>query len=94
MLTEALVAVMDHFEDAPWLTGTLHTLGDKHVDYGVTDEMYDWGGDAPLRALAEAANEAWTPELEAAWAAAFGGHRLVDEGAALAMASTERRSAG
>jgi hemoglobin-like flavoprotein len=24
MLTEALVAVLDHLEDAPWLTGTLH----------------------------------------------------------------------
>jgi len=36
MLTGALVAVLDHIEDAPWLTDTLGALGAKHVGYGVT----------------------------------------------------------
>lgn len=84
MLTEALVAVMDHLEDAPWLTSTLHGLGAKHVDYGVTDEMYGWVGDALLRTLAEVCQEQWTPEAEAAWAAAYGAiASLMKEGAAL-----------
>jgi hypothetical protein len=36
MLTDALVAVMDHLEDAPWPTSTLQGLGAKHRGYGVT----------------------------------------------------------
>lgn len=95
MLTEALVAVMDHLEDAPWLTQTLHGLGAKHVAYGVTDEMYGWVGDSLLRTLAEVAGNDWTPELEAAWSGAFGaiaslmqeGARIMDE-----AADTERRA--
>jgi hemoglobin-like flavoprotein len=97
MLTEALVAVLDHLEDAPWLTSTLHGLGAKHVDYGVTDEMYGWVGDALLRTLAEVAGDAWSPELEQAWGAAFGAiASLMQEGARLsgAGADTERRAAG
>ncbi len=93
MLTEALVAVLDHLEDAPWLTGTLHALGAKHVDYGVTDDMYGWVGDALLRTLGEVAANDWTPELEAAWAAAFGAiASLMQEGARLSGADTERRA--
>ncbi len=72
MLTRALVAVLDHLEDGPWLADTLRALGAKHVDYGVTDEMYDWVGDALLRTLAEVAGDAWTPRVEKAWTDAFG----------------------
>jgi hemoglobin-like flavoprotein len=72
MLTEALVAVVDHLEDAPWLTGTLGTLGAKHKEYGVTAEMYGWVGASLLAALAEAAGKDWSPEAEAAWTEAYG----------------------
>jgi hemoglobin-like flavoprotein len=72
MLTGALVAVMDHLEDAPWLTDTLGALGEKHVGYGVTREMYDWVGACLLVALAETAGDKWSPELDAAWAEAYG----------------------
>ncbi len=71
MLTRALVAVIDHLEDAPWLGETLGALGEKHVDYGVTDEMYGWVGDALLATLAKVAGEAWTPEVEMAWTEAY-----------------------
>jgi hemoglobin-like flavoprotein len=97
MLTEALVAVLNHLEDAAWLTGTLRALGAKHVDYGVTDEMYGWVGDSLLRTLAEVAGDEWTPDLEAAWGAAFGAIAgLMQEGAHLAEpdAITERRPTG
>lgn len=88
MLTEALVAVLDHLEDAPWLQSALHALGAKHLDYGVTPEMYDWVGDALLRTLAEAAGDAWSPDLKAAWAAAYGAiSGLMQEGAKQARAS-------
>jgi hemoglobin-like flavoprotein len=72
MLTGALVAVMDHLEDAPWLTDTLGALGEKHIGYGVTREMYDWVGACLLAALAETAGDKWTPALDAAWTEAYG----------------------
>lgn len=72
MLTEALVAVLDHLEDAPWLEHQLGAMGRKHVEYGVTDDMYPWVGDALLRTLALVAGDAWTPALEAAWSEAYG----------------------
>jgi len=72
MLTDALVAVIDHLEDAPWLTSTLAALGAKHRGYGVTDEMYDWVGACLLAALAEAAGKDWSREAEVAWTEAYG----------------------
>jgi hemoglobin-like flavoprotein len=72
MLTGALVAVLDHLEDAPWLKDTLGALGAKHVGYRVTREMYDWVGVSLLASLAEAAGARWTPEINAAWSEAFG----------------------
>jgi hemoglobin-like flavoprotein len=82
MLTRALVAVMDHLEDGPWLGDTLRGLGARHVGYGVSDEMYAWVGDALLRALASVAGEAWTPRYEKAWADAYGAiSSLMIEGA-------------
>src|SRR6187200_3150556 len=52
MLAPAIAAVLDHLEDAPWLTETLGALGAKHVAYGVTNEMHDHVGDALLATLA------------------------------------------
>jgi hemoglobin-like flavoprotein len=72
MLQEALVAVLDHLEDASWLSKTLGAMGKKHVDYGVTFEMYDWVGDSLLATLAEVSGDAWTAELEREWSAAYG----------------------
>jgi hemoglobin-like flavoprotein len=34
--------------------------------------MYGWVGDSLLRTLAEVAGKDWNPELESAWAGAFG----------------------
>ncbi|HEY6879336.1 MAG TPA: globin domain-containing protein [Polyangiales bacterium] len=72
MLTAALVSVLEHLEDAPWLQQTLHAMGKKHVEYGVTDEMYGWVGASLLAAIGEAAGADWTPELKQAWTDAYG----------------------
>lgn len=72
MLREALVAVMEHLEDAPWLERNLAALGAKHVEYGVTEEMYDWVGECLLATLAEAAGDDWNDELAEAWTEAYG----------------------
>jgi hemoglobin-like flavoprotein len=71
MLGDALVAVLDHLEDAPWLTETLQALGRRHREYGVTDEMYPWVGEALLATLAGVAADLWTPQLNAAWVDAY-----------------------
>src|SRR5262245_27282034 len=98
MLTQALVAVIDHLEDAPWLTQTLRGLGARHVNYGVTDEMYSWVGTTLLATLREVAGDDWTIELESAWSEAFWAiANLMREGARLAVeahgAPTLRRAA-
>lgn len=73
MLQEAIVAVVDHLEDAAWLTTTLGTMGRQHaVDYGVKPEMYPMVGASLLATLAELAGDAWTPAMEKAWSDAIG----------------------
>jgi hemoglobin-like flavoprotein len=72
MLTGALVAALDHLEDAPWLAEQLGALGAKHVDYGITPEMYAWVGDALLATLADVAGPDWNDELGREWGALYG----------------------
>jgi len=73
MLADALVAVLDHLEDAPWLQSTLAGLGARHAGCGVTNEMYDWVGESLIATLAEANGEDWTAAHAARWKAAYGG---------------------
>ena len=75
MLQEAIVGVIDHLEDGDWLARELGALGAKHVDYGVTPEMYDWVGECLIATLAEHAGDAWSSELEVAWGDAYGAIR-------------------
>jgi len=71
MLTDALASVIDHLEDAPWLVEKLGAMGVKHVEYGVTPEMFGWVGDALLVTLAEVAGPDWTDEHARQWGAAY-----------------------
>lgn len=72
MLQESIVAVVDHLEDAEWLESTLHGMGAKHKDYGVTEEMYPWVGECLIATLKEIAGAEWTPRIEKAWVDAYG----------------------
>ncbi len=90
MLTGALVAVLDHVDDAPWLRETLVAMGAKHFGYGVRDEMYGWVGECLLAALAEAAGDQWSEPIARAWSAAFGAIAgLMIEGAKMARTDYE-----
>lgn len=71
MLAQTLMAVVDHFEDRPWLADKLRPLGAQHVEYGVTPEMYGWVGDALIAALAEVSAGEWTDAHADAWSAAY-----------------------
>lgn len=72
MLRQALVAGLDHIEDAGWLEDTLRGLGAQHVEYGVSDEMYDWVCESLLTTITEVAGAEWSDELCEAWTAALG----------------------
>lgn len=75
MLQSALVSVIDNLENSTWLSTTLMAMGKKHVDYGVTEEMFDWVGDALLTTLSEILQQGWTPEVAHAWQEAYGAIR-------------------
>lgn len=88
MLAGAIAAVLDHLDDASWLTTTLGELGARHVDYAVTTAMYDQVGDALLATLAEVAAEAWTAEVAEQWTLAYGAIAgLMQAGAAARVAA-------
>jgi hemoglobin-like flavoprotein len=72
MLQESIVAVLDHLDDAAWLQERLHSLGRRHVDYGVTAEMYPWVAESLVATFAEVAGDEWTPAMEQAWFDALG----------------------
>jgi len=71
MLYQAMVAILDHLEDAFWLEEALKKYGAKHAEYGVTEEMYDWFGECFLETLAQIEGSDWTLPLSAAWTKAY-----------------------
>ncbi len=71
MLRAALVAVIDHIDNGPWLRATLGALGARHVTYGVTPEMYDEVGGALVTTLEEACGARWTTAHARAWGDAY-----------------------
>jgi len=72
MLQEAIIAVVEHVENPSWLQDTLSSMGRKHVEYGVTDEMYPLVGECLIATLSEIAGDDWTDEIGASWVAAYG----------------------
>lgn len=72
MLQEALIAVLEHLDNETWLASTLTGMGAKHVDYGVTEEMYGWVGESLIATLSEIAGNDWTQDHEVAWTEAYG----------------------
>lgn len=71
MLQESLIAVIDNLEDQVWLTNTLQSMGQKHVSYEVTEEMYPWVGECLIATLAELAGDSWTKQHESEWSKAY-----------------------
>jgi methyl-accepting chemotaxis protein len=71
MLLSALVLVRKSLRDTDAMVPTLRELGARHVGYGAKPEHYVVVGEVLIASLAEIAGEAWQPEHELAWAAAF-----------------------
>ncbi|GAA14291.1 globin domain-containing protein [Gordonia alkanivorans] len=72
MLRSAVVSVLDHLEDAAWLTTNLHALGKRHASLGVTRPMYSAVAECMIAAMGEIGGESWTPAMTSAWEEALG----------------------
>lgn len=67
MLTEAVGMLVANVDDPEFVRTTMLSVGQKHVDYGVEDQMYGWVGECLVATLEQVSAEAWTPELKTAW---------------------------
>jgi hemoglobin-like flavoprotein len=67
MLARMLVAIVDRYEDRPWVEEQLATLGQRHKRLKLTNEMYTSFNTALLVTLEEAAGDLWTPQVERMW---------------------------
>jgi hemoglobin-like flavoprotein len=70
-LLGALVLLRKSLRDLDAIVPTLRVLGARHVSYGARPEHYPVVGEVLIASMAELAADAWRPEFERAWAAAF-----------------------
>jgi hemoglobin-like flavoprotein len=71
MLLSALVLLRKSLRDLDAVVPTLRKLGARHVAYGAEPGHYPVVGEVLIASMAQVAGEAWRPEYERAWAAAF-----------------------
>jgi nitric oxide dioxygenase len=71
MLLGALVLLRKSLRNLDAIVPNLRALGARHVRYGAEPEHYPVVGAVLVASLAEIAGDAWRPEHDAAWAAAF-----------------------
>ena len=71
MLLGALVLLRKSLRDLNAIVPKLRELGARHVAYGAQPEHYPVVGAVLIASLAEIAGDAWSPQFEQAWAAAY-----------------------
>jgi methyl-accepting chemotaxis protein len=71
MLLGTLVLLRKSLRDLDAILPKLRELGARHVAYGAEPAHYPVVGQVLIASMAEVAAEAWRPEYERAWAAAF-----------------------
>jgi nitric oxide dioxygenase len=71
-LMATLAVVVNGLSNLEAILPAASALAKRHVDYGVKAEHYAPVGEALLWTLARGLGPQWTPELAAAWAAAYG----------------------
>src|SRR5687768_10215213 len=71
MLLRVLGLLRRSLRDLDPIVPILHDLGARHVAYRARAEHYPVVGEVLIASMAEVAGEAWRPEYERAWAAAF-----------------------
>jgi methyl-accepting chemotaxis protein len=71
MLLSTLVLLRKSLRNLDGIVPALRSLGARHVAYGARPEHYPVVGQVLIAAMAEVAGDAWRPDYERAWAAAF-----------------------
>ena len=71
-LIATLAVVVNGLSNIETILPTASALAKRHVSYGVTAGDYAPVGDALLWTLERGLGAQWTPELSAAWTAAYG----------------------
>jgi nitric oxide dioxygenase len=71
-LMAAISLVVDSLDEIEAVVPAVRDLAKRHVAYGVQREHYELVGAALLWTLEQGLADAFTPELHAAWAAAYG----------------------
>ena len=71
-LLASLKLVVGNLRRPGTLLPALEELGARHVDYGAQEEHYPAVGQTLLKSLSQVAGDAWTEELQEAWAEAYG----------------------
>ncbi len=71
MLLGTLVLLRKSLRDLDALVPKLRELGARHVAYGAKPDHYPIVGHVLLASMAQVAGDAWRPEHQRAWAAAF-----------------------
>ncbi|MFW0784163.1 globin domain-containing protein [Gordonia sp. CPCC 206044] len=71
MLRSAVISVIDHLDDADWLSTNLGTLGRRHAELGVTEPMYGAVAECMIAAMSEIGGRRWTPEMTEVWTEAL-----------------------
>jgi hemoglobin-like flavoprotein len=72
MLLATLVLLRKSLRDLEAIAPKLRQLGARHVAYGALPEHYPVVAEVMLASMAEIARDAWTDDVDAAWAAALG----------------------
>ncbi|MDJ0718372.1 MAG: globin domain-containing protein [Prochloraceae cyanobacterium] len=70
-LMNALSNIVENLRYPSLVTNTLKSMGIRNVSYGVLPEHYPLVGNVLLKSLKLHLGEQWTPEVEAAWTAAY-----------------------
>jgi hemoglobin-like flavoprotein len=71
MLLGTLVLLRKSLRDLGAIVPKLRELGARHVAYGAQPEHYPVVGEVLIASMAAVAGDAWRPEHERAWGAAF-----------------------
>jgi hemoglobin-like flavoprotein len=72
MLMQTLAIVVKSLDDLSVVVPAVEALGRRHVAYGVQSEDYGTVGGALLWTLDQGLGDAFTPDVRAAWAGAYG----------------------
>jgi nitric oxide dioxygenase len=71
-LMQTLAVAVAHLDTLGQIAPAIEALARRHIAYGVEPAHYDTVGAALLWTLGQGLGDAFTPEVEAAWAALYG----------------------